>query len=104
MRLDDEPGKGGVAPEQVAGARDGRRHAAAPAAARAHVHSAAGRRTPRRSGRPFRQLRELLERLNAAGFQLDTLSMGMSDDLEAAVLEGATIVRVGTAIFGPRPA
>jgi uncharacterized pyridoxal phosphate-containing UPF0001 family protein len=52
----------------------------------------------------FRQLRELLERLNAAGFQLDTLSMGMSDDLEAAILEGATIVRVGTAIFGPRPA
>jgi pyridoxal phosphate enzyme (YggS family) len=52
---------------------------------------------------PFRRLHELLERLNAAGFSLDTLSMGMSDDLEAAVLEGATIVRVGTAIFGPRP-
>jgi uncharacterized pyridoxal phosphate-containing UPF0001 family protein len=51
---------------------------------------------------PFRRLRELLERLNAGGHGLDTLSMGMSDDLEAAVLEGATIVRVGTAIFGPR--
>ncbi|MBT7376096.1 MAG: YggS family pyridoxal phosphate enzyme, partial [Porticoccaceae bacterium] len=34
--------------------------------------------------------------------KLDTLSMGMSDDLEAAILEGATIVRVGTDIFGPR--
>jgi pyridoxal phosphate enzyme (YggS family) len=52
--------------------------------------------------KPFRQLRELLERLNAAGHALDTLSMGMSDDLEAAVTEGATIVRVGAAIFGAR--
>ena len=51
---------------------------------------------------PHRQLRELFERLCAAGFALDTLSMGMSSDLEAAVLEGATIVRVGTAIFGAR--
>lgn len=51
---------------------------------------------------PFRQLRQLLESLNSAGYWLDTLSMGMSDDLEAAVLEGATIVRVGTAIFGRR--
>jgi pyridoxal phosphate enzyme (YggS family) len=50
----------------------------------------------------FRGLRLLLERLNAAGFGLDTLSMGMSQDLEAAIMEGATIVRVGTAIFGQR--
>jgi len=47
-------------------------------------------------------LRLLLEQLNAAGFGLDTLSMGMSQDLDAAVREGATIVRVGTAIFGER--
>jgi pyridoxal phosphate enzyme (YggS family) len=52
----------------------------------------------RRSG----ELRMLLEQLNAAGFGLDTLSMGMSQDLEAAVMEGATIVRVGTAVFGER--
>ena len=51
---------------------------------------------------PFRRLRELLETLAAQGHALDTLSMGMSDDLEAAVAEGATIVRVGTAVFGPR--
>lgn len=51
---------------------------------------------------PFRRLRELLEDLNRRGHALDTLSMGMSDDLEAAIAEGATIVRVGTAIFGPR--
>ncbi|MEY4754399.1 MAG: hypothetical protein RJA44_2074 [Pseudomonadota bacterium] len=52
---------------------------------------------------PHRQLRELLDALNAAGLALDTLSMGMSADLEAAVQEGATLVRIGTAIFGSRP-
>lgn len=50
----------------------------------------------------FAMLRELREVLNKAGMALDTLSMGMSHDLEAAILEGATIVRVGTAIFGER--
>jgi len=50
----------------------------------------------------FRTLRELHERLNHEGLNLDTLSMGMSDDLEAAIMEGATIVRVGTAVFGKR--
>ena len=51
---------------------------------------------------PFRLLREILDDLNAKGLGLDTLSMGMTGDLEAAIAEGATIVRVGTAIFGPR--
>lgn len=50
----------------------------------------------------FRALRELRGELAGKGFALDTLSMGMSHDLEAAILEGATIVRVGTAIFGER--
>lgn len=50
----------------------------------------------------FAQLREIKTRIEAEGIPLDTLSMGMSDDLEAAILEGATIVRVGTAIFGSR--
>ncbi|HFC54229.1 MAG TPA: YggS family pyridoxal phosphate-dependent enzyme, partial [Gammaproteobacteria bacterium] len=45
-----------------------------------------------------------LEALQERGLPLDTLSMGMSGDLEAAILEGATLVRVGTAIFGPRRA
>lgn len=54
--------------------------------------------------RPFRALRELLEELRGQGLPLDTLSMGMSGDLEAAVAEGATLVRVGSALFGPRPA
>ena len=51
---------------------------------------------------PLRQLREIYEYIRAAGLPLDTLSMGMSHDLEAAVAEGATIVRIGTAIFGER--
>lgn len=50
----------------------------------------------------FAQVRELQESLIAQGFALDTLSMGMTDDMEAAIAEGATIVRIGTAIFGVR--
>jgi pyridoxal phosphate enzyme (YggS family) len=50
----------------------------------------------------FRRVRVAFEDLIARGHVLDTLSMGMSDDLEAAILEGATIVRVGTALFGER--
>jgi pyridoxal phosphate enzyme (YggS family) len=51
---------------------------------------------------PHRALRELFDALNAAGLGLDTLSIGMSADLEAAIAEGATWVRIGTAIFGSR--
>jgi hypothetical protein len=57
---------------------------------------------PAEQRRPFRQLRELFDQTRATGIPVDTLSMGMSDDLEAAILEGATLVRVGTAIFGKR--
>ena len=53
---------------------------------------------------PHRALRELLEAMNAEGLELDTLSIGMSADLEAAIAEGATWVRIGSAIFGSRPA
>jgi hypothetical protein len=52
--------------------------------------------------RRFAQLRALRDDLNRGGLALDTLSMGMSADLEAAIAEGATMVRVGTAIFGER--
>ena len=51
---------------------------------------------------PFAQLRKLRDQLNQQGLQLDTLSMGMSHDFAAAIAEGATIVRIGTAIFGER--
>jgi hypothetical protein len=50
----------------------------------------------------FRLLREILAAARAEGLMLDTLSMGMSADLEAAIAEGATLVRVGSALFGPR--
>lgn len=55
----------------------------------------------------FRQVHALFEQLNAQGLQLDTLSIGMSGDYQAAIAEGATLVRIGTAIFGarqPKPA
>ena len=51
---------------------------------------------------PFARTRELAEAVTRDGIALDTLSMGMSDDFRAAILEGATIVRIGTAVFGPR--
>ena len=50
----------------------------------------------------FRSLVQIYNKLNQNGFGLDTLSMGTTNDMEAAIAEGATIVRVGTAIFGPR--
>ncbi|MCX7961543.1 MAG: YggS family pyridoxal phosphate-dependent enzyme [Burkholderiales bacterium] len=59
---------------------------------------------PARRRAQFRRLRELFAALVREGLALDTLSMGMSEDMELAIAEGATMVRVGTAIFGPRPA
>ena len=50
----------------------------------------------------FRPIRIAFEQLNERGFKLDTLSMGMSNDMEAAIAEGATIVRIGTGVFGKR--
>ncbi len=52
--------------------------------------------------RLFMQLRKLLEQINQSGLKLDTLSMGMTDDMEAAIAEGATHIRIGTALFGAR--
>ena len=57
---------------------------------------------PARQRAPYAVLRALFDLCRAQGLALDTLSMGMSDDLEAAIAEGATIVRVGSAIFGTR--
>jgi hypothetical protein len=102
VRLADEPGKGGVTP--IAAPALATAVAALPRLQLRGLMCIPPPATDLAAQRqPFRQLRELLESLNAAGHALDTLSMGMSDDLEAAVLEGATIVRVGTAIFGRRP-
>ena len=62
-------------------------------------------RNPEAARPYFRRLRQLRDELGTAGpgFRLDQLSMGMSHDLEVAIEEGATMVRVGTALFGPRP-
>ncbi|MEJ0086778.1 MAG: YggS family pyridoxal phosphate-dependent enzyme [Pseudomonadota bacterium] len=57
-----------------------------------------------RQRRWFNETRQVFDYLNEHGHQLDTLSMGTSADFEAAILEGSTIVRIGTAIFGPRSA
>jgi PLP dependent protein len=57
---------------------------------------------PAHQALPHRQLRQLFHRLQQEGLDLDTLSMGMSGDLEVAIAEGSTMVRVGTAIFGRR--
>ncbi len=51
---------------------------------------------------PFAALRALLDQLRQSGLEVDTLSMGMSSDMDAAIAEGATLVRIGTAIFGAR--
>lgn len=103
VNISHEPSKSGVAPADVPAL-------AAAVAALPHdrvrlrglmaIPEPAG--SPAEQRRPHAALRELLGALNAGGLGLDTLSMGMSADLEAAVAEGATQVRVGTAIFGAR--
>jgi pyridoxal phosphate enzyme (YggS family) len=60
--------------------------------------------SPQDNRERFHALQLLLQQLNAAGCALDTLSMGMSADFREAIGQGATLIRVGTAIFGPRPA
>lgn len=101
VNLDDEPTKAGVAPEQVLALA--RAVAALPRLTlRGLMAIPAPRDDPALQRAVFRKLAALRAHLVEQGQVLDTLSMGMSGDLEAAVAEGATIVRVGTAIFGER--
>jgi pyridoxal phosphate enzyme (YggS family) len=102
VNVSNEPSKHGVAPEDLPALA---RHVQALPRLRLRGLMAIPEPTSDVSlqRRRFHALRELLERLNAQGFRLDTLSMGMSADLEAAIAEGATMVRVGSAIFGQRP-
>lgn len=103
VRVSDEPGKHGVMPEALPALADA--VASLPGLRlRGLMAIPAAVDDPELQRAPFRRLRELRDMLNARGHRLDTLSMGMSGDLEAAIAEGATIVRVGTAIFGPRTA
>ena len=101
VNIDAEENKSGVAAEQV--------HALAAAIAtlprlklRGLMCLPAIRQSFEEQRRPFAMLREIFESLRADGFDIDTLSMGMTADYAAAILEGATIVRIGTAIFGAR--
>lgn len=101
VSLEDEPGKGGVAPQDVEGlARQIRE------LPRLRLRGLMAIPPPRESFHEqkalFDRMNTLLRGLNEKGFDLDTLSMGMTHDLEAAIAAGATLVRVGTAIFGER--
>lgn len=102
VRLADEPGKGGVSPEQVLTLAQ-----SVAALPKLKLRGLMCIPPPRDS---FEEQRALFEqvaacqrRLREAGLEVDTLSMGMSADLEAAVAAGATWVRIGTALFGARP-
>ena len=103
VNLDDESSKAGLAPEAVAEVVEAAR--AWPNIALRGLMALPAPRIDTSSQRePFRCLAALaLELEQCCGVALDVLSMGMSDDLEAAVAEGATHIRVGTALFGPRP-
>jgi pyridoxal phosphate enzyme (YggS family) len=103
VNVSGEASKSGIAPAEVPALA--RAVAALP---RERVHLRGLMAIPEPAGdlaaqrAPHRRLRELLQALNDDGLALDTLSMGMSADLEAAIAEGATLVRVGTAVFGRR--
>jgi PLP dependent protein len=101
INLEDEPGKGGIdaaeAPQLAA------KIAALPRLKLRGLMCIPGEHTDFETQRGvFARLRRLRDELNGRGFALDTLSMGMSGDLEAAIAEGSNMVRVGTAVFGPR--
>ena len=108
VNVSGETSKGGVAPDELAVLARGvarlpglnlRGLMAIPAPVPVSLSASDVLETQRK---PFAWLRELSQQLNRSGMALDTLSMGMSDDMVAAVMEGATIVRIGTAIFGHR--
>ena len=101
VNVSGEASKGGVAPDQVAALA---RAVAALPGLRLRGLMAIPEPTEQAEllRSRFALLRELLAQLNAEGMKLDVLSMGMSDDFELAIAEGATIVRIGTAIFGER--
>lgn len=103
VNLDDEASKAGLAPEDVAEVVEAAR-AWPNVALRGLMALPAPRSDAAGQHEPFRRLADLAKDIEGrCGVTLDVLSMGMSDDLEAAIAEGATHVRIGTALFGPRP-
>jgi len=101
VNVSGEASKGGVAPAELAALVDAAGKLPG-LAVRGLMAIPAAETDPAAQRAAFRQVRALFDDLVARGHALDTLSMGMSADLEAAILEGATIVRVGTALFGSR--
>lgn len=101
VNIDDEASKHGCAPGEVAALAD-----AIASQSRLRLRGLMVIPTPHEDPemrRPaFRRTRELFEVLQQAHSSVDTLSMGMSDDAHVAIAEGATMVRIGTALFGPR--
>jgi pyridoxal phosphate enzyme (YggS family) len=101
VALVPEPTKGGVAPDELATLA-----AAVAGLPRLRLRGLMSVPPPQSSAAAeravFARLRMALEDLNAGGLKLDTLSMGMSGDFESAIAEGATLVRIGTALFGAR--
>ena len=103
VNVDEEASKSGVAPAEVA--ELARAVAGLPRLRlRGLMCLPAIRETFDEQRLPFARTRELAEAIARDGIAMDTLSMGMSDDFRAAIMEGATIVRIGTAVFGPRNA
>jgi pyridoxal phosphate enzyme (YggS family) len=101
VRLGDEPTKAGVSPAELPALADA--VAELPRLSlRGLMSLPPAEADAGRQRHWFRTLRELLEARNAAGHRLDSLSMGMSGDHAAAIAEGATHVRIGTALFGER--
>lgn len=102
VRLEDEAGKGGVPPHETGALADRIREFP-----RLKLRGLMCIPPPREGFEAqftqFARLAACLDELKGRGFDLDTLSMGMSDDLEAAIAAGATLVRIGTALFGARP-
>jgi pyridoxal phosphate enzyme (YggS family) len=103
VRLGDEPGKGGVAPAGASALVAAIRELPG-LQLRGLMCVPPAETSPQAQRAWFAQARRLRDALRTEfpGLELDTLSMGMSGDLEAAIAEGATLVRVGTALFGPR--
>ncbi len=101
VNVDGEATKSGIAPEEaLAFAREVSRLPAL--RLRGFMAIPAPETDPVRQAEPFRRMRRLFEEARSEGLAVDTLSMGMSGDFEAAVREGSTMVRVGSAIFGAR--
>lgn len=103
INIDNETSKSGLLPDSVALSDLAREiHTLPHVVLRGLMCIPAPKESPAQEKHTFRQMQTLLQQLNQDSHALDTLSMGMSDDLDSAIACGATIVRIGTAIFGQR--